>query len=126
MDAVLDVGFNLATRNRVLHHLCPLFPLPKLGAQYTLALTRLHVAFETASVTSPLFRKLIESSDKTNRLLACQLAFDLVEGCTQDFLRVVSTSLLLSEEYVLVCRILSGSDSVRLKLDFNVITRSTR
>jgi 26S proteasome regulatory subunit N2 len=118
MDAVLDVGFNLATRNRVLHHLCPLFPLPKPGAQYTLALTRLHVALETPSVTTPLFQKLIDSGDKTNRLLACQLAFDLVEGSTQDFLRVVSTSLPSSEDYTPLRQILSGSDSIRLKLDF--------
>ncbi|KAG9126952.1 proteasome regulatory particle base subunit, partial [Ceratobasidium sp. 392] len=118
MEAVLDVGFNLATRNRVLHHLCPLFPLPKPGAQYTLALTRLHVALETPSVTTPLFQKLIESDDKTNRLLASQLAFDLVEGCTQDFLRLVSNSLPSSENYNVVRQILSGSDSIRLKLDF--------
>lgn len=118
MDAVLDVGFNLATRNRVLHHLCPLFPLPKPGAQYTLALTRLHVALETPAVTTPLFQKLIGSGDKTNRLLAYQLAFDLVEGSTQDFLRIVFNSLPSSEDYDVVRQILSGADSIRLKLDF--------
>ncbi|KAF8760836.1 26S proteasome regulatory complex, non-ATPase subcomplex, Rpn2 Psmd1 subunit [Rhizoctonia solani] len=118
MDAVLDVGFNLATRNRVLHHLCPLFPLPKPGANYTIALTRLHVALATPSVTNPLFQKLIESGDKTNRLLACQLAFDLVEGSTQDFLRIVSNSLPSGENYELIRQILSGADSIRLKLDF--------
>ncbi|CUA76623.1 26S proteasome regulatory subunit rpn2 [Schizosaccharomyces pombe 972h-] [Rhizoctonia solani] len=118
MDAVLDVGFNLATRNRVLHHLCPLFPLPKPGANYTIALTRLHVALATPAVTIPLFQKLIDSGDKTNRLLACQLAFDLVEGSTQDFLRIVSNSLPSIETYDLIRQILSGSDSIRLKLDF--------
>ncbi|CAE6469908.1 unnamed protein product [Rhizoctonia solani] len=118
MEAVLDVGFNLATRNRVLHHLCPLFPLPKPGANYTIALTRLHVALATPSVTNPLFQKLIESGDKTNRLLACQLAFDLVEGSTQDFLRIVSNSLPSTENYDLIRQILSGADSIRLKLDF--------
>ncbi|KAF8708026.1 26S proteasome regulatory complex, non-ATPase subcomplex, Rpn2 Psmd1 subunit, partial [Rhizoctonia solani] len=118
MDAVLDVGFNLATRNRVLHHLCPLFPLPKPGANYTIALTRLHVALATPSVTNPLFQKLIESGDKTNRLLACQLAFDLVEGSTQDFLRIVSNSLPSGENYEPIRQILSGADSIRLKLDF--------
>ncbi|QRV75716.1 26S proteasome regulatory complex, subunit Rpn2/Psmd1 [Ceratobasidium sp. AG-Ba] len=118
MDAVLDVGSNLATRNRVLHHLCPLFPLPKPGSQYTLALTRLHVALETPAVTTPLFQKLIESAEKTNRLLACQLAFDLVEGCTQDFLRLVSNSLPSTENYAIIRQILSGADSIRLKLDF--------
>ncbi|CAE7203319.1 unnamed protein product [Rhizoctonia solani] len=118
MDAVLDVGFNLATRNRVLHHLCPLFPLPKPGANYTIALTRLHVALATPSVTIPLFQKLIESGDKTNRLLACQLAFDLVEGSTQDFLRIVSNSLSSTENYDIIRQILSGADSIRLKLDF--------
>ncbi|CAE6456206.1 unnamed protein product [Rhizoctonia solani] len=118
MDAVLDVGFNLATRNRVLHHLCPLFPLPKPGANYTIALIRLHVALATPSVTNPLFQKLIESGDKTNRLLACQLAFDLVEGSTQDFLRIVSNSLPSTENYDIIRQILSGADSIRLKLDF--------
>ncbi|CCO34500.1 26S proteasome regulatory subunit rpn2 [Rhizoctonia solani AG-1 IB] len=118
MDAVLDVGFNLATRNRVLHHLCPLFPLPKPGANYTIALTRLHVALATPSVTTPLFQKLIEAGDKNNRLLACQLAFDLVEGSTQDFLRIVSNSLPSTENYELIRQILSGADSIRLKLDF--------
>ncbi|KAG8696227.1 proteasome regulatory particle base subunit [Ceratobasidium sp. 395] len=118
MDAVLDVGFNLATRNRVLHHLCPLFPLPKPGAQYTLALTRLHVSLETPTVTTPLFEKLVETDDKTHRLLAYQLAFDLVEGCTQDFLRLVSTSLPSDEKYDVIRQILSGSPSIKLKLDF--------
>ncbi|CAE6441981.1 unnamed protein product [Rhizoctonia solani] len=118
MDAVLDVGFNLATRNRVLHHLCPLFPLPKPGANYTIALTRLHVALATPVVTIPLFQKLIETGDKTNRLLACQLAFDLVEGSTQDYLRIVSNSLPSTENYDLIRQILSGADSIRLKLDF--------
>ncbi|CAE6513659.1 unnamed protein product [Rhizoctonia solani] len=118
MDAVLDVGFNLATRNRVLHHLCPLFPLPKPGANYTIALTRLHVALATPVVTNPLFKQLIESGDKTNRLLACQLAFDLVEGSTQDFLRIVSNSLPSTDDYEVIRQILSGADSIRLKLDF--------
>ncbi|KAG8710207.1 proteasome regulatory particle base subunit [Ceratobasidium sp. 423] len=118
MDAVLDVGFNLATRNRVLNHLCPLFPLPKPGANYTIALTRLHVALATPIVTTPLFKQLIDSGDKTNRLLACQLAFDLVEGSTQDFLKIVSNSLPSTEDYELIRQILSGADSIRLKLDF--------
>ena len=92
MDAVLDTGFSLTYRNEILRYLLPLFPpLANGGARspHVHALTRLLVTLGAPELTVPLVQSLVPKE----KLLAYQLAFDLVEGGAQDFLENVRTGL---------------------------------
>ena len=91
MEAVLDTGFSLSYRDRVLRFLFPLFPRPTTGdgSPHLHSLTRLLVTLSNAMLTVPLISSLVP----TEKLLAYQLAFDLAEGGAQDFLESVRQEL---------------------------------
>ncbi|KAF8331501.1 26S proteasome regulatory complex, non-ATPase subcomplex, Rpn2/Psmd1 subunit [Cantharellus anzutake] len=92
MEAVLDTGFTLAFRDKVLHHILPLFPPLAPKARHIHTLTRIHVALSSPPLTIPLLSGLVEeglNGDKDQLAVAYQIAFDLVEGATQDFLEAV-------------------------------------
>lgn len=96
MEAVVDSGFSLSYRDQVLRFLFPLFPHPASadGAPHVQAITRLLVALGDPSLTLPLMEALVAK----NKLLAYQLAFDLVEGGSQDFLETIRTGLPQGDE----------------------------
>ncbi|THG99905.1 hypothetical protein EW026_g2545 [Hermanssonia centrifuga] len=121
MDAVLDTGFSLSYRNEVLRFLLPLFPSPTSSdrSPHVHALTRLLVTLGAPELTVPLLVSLVPNE----KLLAYQLAFDLVEGGAQDFLESIRTQLPEGDDdtkpiYDQVREILAGQESVKLYLEF--------
>ena len=76
MDAVLETNFSLSYRNEVLNFLLPLFPPLEPKAPHVHAVTRLLVTLSDANLTVPMLAALVPK----HKLLAYQLAFDLVEG----------------------------------------------
>ena len=94
MDAVTDTGFSLSYRDQVLKFLFPLFPPPEVKSPHIHALTRLLVTLSSPSLTVPLLASLVP----TQKLLAYQFAFDLVEGGSQDFLDGIRNELPEGEE----------------------------
>jgi 26S proteasome regulatory subunit N2 len=91
MDAVLDTGFSLSYRNEVLKFLLPLFPLPssKDRSPNVHSLTRLLVSLGSPELAVPFITSFVPG----DKLLAYQLAFDLVEGGAQDFLETIRNEL---------------------------------
>jgi 26S proteasome regulatory subunit N2 len=89
MEAVTDTGFSLSYRDQVLKFLFPLFPPPEPRSPHIHALTRLLVTLSSPSITVPLLTSLVPSQ----KLLAYQFAFDLVEGGSQDFLEGIRNEL---------------------------------
>lgn len=89
MDAVLDTNLSLSYRTRVLKFLLPLFPALESRSPHVHAVTRLLVTLSDAALTVPLVAALVPKE----QLLAYQLAFDLVEGGSQDFLEAVRNDL---------------------------------
>ncbi|KAF7784675.1 hypothetical protein Agabi119p4_840 [Agaricus bisporus var. burnettii] len=121
MEAALDTGSSLSYRDHVLRFLFPLFPQLTVGegSAHVHALTRLLVALSDVSLTVPLLSSLVEKEE----LLAYQLAFDLVEGGSQDYLESIRTELpegdlKTKEVYDKLRAILSGKESVKLYLEF--------
>jgi 26S proteasome regulatory subunit N2 len=96
MEAALDTGFSLSYRDHVLRFLFPLFPhlTTGEGSEHVYALRRLLVTLSDVSLTVPLLSSLVEKE----KLLAYQLAFDLVEGGSQDFLESIRTELPEGDE----------------------------
>lgn len=121
MEGVLDTGFPLAYRDQVLRFLFPLFPLPKIGdtSPHVHAVTRLLVALSDPEITIPFLLDLVD----TQFLLAYQIAFDLVEGGSQEFLEDLRYSLPPGDEKTSpildkLRQILTGKESVKLYLEF--------
>ncbi|KAG8899523.1 proteasome regulatory particle base subunit [Tulasnella sp. 403] len=127
IDAVLDSGFKLAFRNKVLNHVVPLFPPPEVQSPHIYSITRLHVTLASPSLTIALLTSLVASASEEQigkQLLAYQIAFDLVEGGTQDYIEAVRTGLpegstpAEEQAYTKLRKILSGEETIRLFLDF--------
>lgn len=94
MEAVVDTHFSLSYRSHVLNFLFPLFPPLEARSPHIHAVTRLLVTLSDASLTVPLLVSLVPRE----KLLAYQLAFDLVEGGAQDFLEAIRTDLPKGDE----------------------------
>ncbi|KIL70943.1 hypothetical protein M378DRAFT_183492 [Amanita muscaria Koide BX008] len=121
MEAVVDAGFSLSYRDQVLEFLFPLFPPPKARehAPHIYALTRLLITLSKPSITVPFLASLVPSE----KLLAYQLAFDLAEGGSQDFLESIRSQLPEGDEktkeiYDKLRSILTGQESIKLYLEF--------
>lgn len=96
MDAVLDTGFSLSYRDEILRYVLDLLPPPSIGdrSPHVHAMTRLLVTLGSPDLTVPRLTKLVPKE----KLLAYQLAFDLVEGGAQDFLESIRTALPEGDE----------------------------
>ncbi|KAF6766119.1 armadillo-type protein [Ephemerocybe angulata] len=121
MEGVLDTGFPLSYRDQVLRFIFPLFPTPTVGdaSPHVHALTRLLVTLSDPEITIPFLTSLVANQ----QLLAYQIAFDLVEGGSQDYLENLRTSLPEGDEetketYDKLRQILTGKESVKLYLEF--------
>ncbi|KAI0067808.1 26S proteasome regulatory complex non-ATPase subcomplex Rpn2/Psmd1 subunit [Artomyces pyxidatus] len=121
MEAVLDNNFSLSYRDQVLNSLFPLFPSPTADSKspHIHSLTRLLVTLSSPALTVPLLVSLVPGE----KLLAYQLAFDLVEGGAQDFLEAVRTKLPEGDQdakpiFDMIRKILGGHESVKLYLEF--------
>ncbi|KAH9175458.1 26S proteasome regulatory complex non-ATPase subcomplex Rpn2/Psmd1 subunit [Lactarius sanguifluus] len=121
MEAVLDNHFPLSYRDQVLNFLYPLFPSPTIDSKspYIHSLTRLLVTLSNPTLTVSLLVSLVPQE----KLVAYQLAFDLVEGGAQDFLETVRNDLPVGDEDVkpifdTLRKILGGRESVKLYLEF--------
>lgn len=89
MEAALDTGFSLSYRDQVLRFLFPLFPQSSTDGSHVHTLTRLLITLGDSGLTIPLFKSMVPS----NKLMAYQLAFDLVEGGARDYLDSVRSDL---------------------------------
>ena len=91
MEAVIDTGFSLSYRDQVLKFLLPLFPAlaSDTSSPNVHSLTRLLVTLNQSELTVTLLKSLVPD----NKLLALQLAFDFVEGGSQDFLEAIRNDL---------------------------------
>jgi 26S proteasome regulatory subunit N2 len=100
MEAALETGFSLSFRDQVLQFLYPLFPplTADTKSPHVHALTRLLVTLSSASLTLPLLKSLVPGE----KLLAYQVAFDLVEGGGQDFLESIRNDLPEGEEVSMI------------------------
>ena len=58
IDAVLDSGFKLAYRNKVLNHVIPLFP-PTLQSPHIHSLTHLHITLANPSLSISFLSSLV-------------------------------------------------------------------
>ncbi|KAF9535345.1 armadillo-type protein [Crepidotus variabilis] len=121
MEGILDTGFSLSYRDEVLRFFLPLFPKPTAGegAAHLHSLTRLLVTLSDPSLTIPLITSLVAS----DTLLAYQLAFDLVEGGSQDFLETLRTDLPAGDDstkpvYDKIRIILTGKESTKFYREF--------
>ncbi|KAI0004235.1 26S proteasome regulatory complex non-ATPase subcomplex Rpn2/Psmd1 subunit [Russula compacta] len=121
MEAVLDNHFPLSYRDQVLNFLYPLFPSPTLDSKspYIHSLTRLLVTLSNPALTVSLLVSLVPEE----KLVAYQLAFDLVEGGAQDFLEAIRNDLPVGDEvstpiFETLRKILGGRESVKLYLEF--------
>jgi len=87
----MDSGSSLSYRDHVLRSLFPLFPQLTIGqgSEHIHAITRLLVTLSDVLLTVPLLSSLVEKE----KLLAYQLAFDLVEGGSQDYLESIRSEL---------------------------------
>jgi 26S proteasome regulatory subunit N2 len=96
MEAVLDNHFPLSYRDQVLNFLYPLFPSPKIDSKspYIHSLTRLLVTLSNPTLTASLLVSLVPQE----KLVAYQLAFDLVDGGAQDFLETIRNDLPVGNE----------------------------
>jgi 26S proteasome regulatory subunit N2 len=96
MEAVLDNHFPLSYRDQVLNFLYPLFPTPTVDSKspYIHSLTRLLVTLSNPALTGSLLVSLVPEE----KLVAYQLAFDLVEGGAQDFLETIRNDLPVGDE----------------------------
>lgn len=96
MEAVLDNHFPLSYRDQVLNFLYPLFPSPTIVSKspYIHSLTRLLVTLSNPTLTISLLVSLVPQE----KLVAYQLAFDLVEGGAQDFLETIRNDLPVGDE----------------------------
>jgi 26S proteasome regulatory subunit N2 len=99
MEAALDNHFPLSYRDQVLNFLYPLFPSPTLDSKspYIHSLTRLLVTLSNPALTVSLLLSLVPRE----KLIAYQLAFDLVEGGAQDFLETIRNDLPVGDEVCL-------------------------
>ncbi|KAF8293629.1 26S proteasome regulatory complex non-ATPase subcomplex Rpn2 Psmd1 subunit [Clavulina sp. PMI_390] len=121
MEAVLDTGFTLSFRDRVLHHILPLFPPPTPYASHIHSLTRIHVTLALPSLTIPFLTGLVENTKPEHRAIAYQIAFDLVGGGTQEYLEAVQSGLPEASKgpsFERLRSILSGEPSIHLYSDF--------
>jgi len=100
MEAVLDNHFPLSYRDQVLNFLYPLFPSPTMDSKspYVHSLTRLLVTLSNPALTVSLLESLVPK----DKLVAYQLAFDLVEGGAQDFLETIRNDLPMGDEVRLI------------------------
>jgi 26S proteasome regulatory subunit N2 len=100
MEAVLDNHFPLSYRDQVLNFLYPLFPSPTMDSKspYIHSLTRLLVTLSNPALTVSLLESLVPK----DKLVAYQLAFDLVEGGAQDFLETIRNDLPMGDEVRLI------------------------
>ncbi|KAI6031668.1 26S proteasome regulatory complex non-ATPase subcomplex Rpn2 Psmd1 subunit [Pisolithus microcarpus] len=120
MEIVLDTGFSLSYRDRILNFLSPLFPPPsQSNSTHMLALVRLHVTLNNPSITVSLLSSLVPKE----KLIAYQFAFDLVEGGARDFLEGVRKDLPQGKDetkeiFEKLRNILGGEETVKLYLEF--------
>ena len=118
-------------RTQVLHHILPLFPSLTPYAPHIHSLTRIHVTLSLPSLTVPFLSSLVErglSGERDQLAIAYQVAFDLVEGGTQEYLDAVRSGLpeqtaeaLSSSEgdaFERLRSILDGEPSILLYGDF--------
>ena len=94
MDSVIDMNFSLSYRVEVLNFLLPLFPPLEAKASHVYAVTRILVTLSNPSLAIPMLTNLVPNE----KLLAYQLAFDLVEGGGQDFLVAIRAGLPEGDE----------------------------
>ncbi|KZO96227.1 putative RPN2-26S proteasome regulatory subunit [Calocera viscosa TUFC12733] len=109
-------------REKVLRYLLGLFP--SLPTPDYFSTTRILLLLNDAALASSFLKDLSESKLEEKQLVALQMAFDLVDSGTQEFLDLVKSQIPgPSEEgahdaFAKLRRILTGEESVALYLEF--------
>ncbi|KAJ3350230.1 proteasome regulatory particle base subunit [Allomyces javanicus] len=119
LQYVLDCSMNLVQyrgfRNQVLRLLVQLYS--ELKEPDYLSMGHCLVALEDPLSCADLLNKLAQGSPK-HKLLGLQLAFDLEEAATQQFLQQVSANVAESADADKIKKILSGQLTIQLQLEF--------
>ncbi|SAM01373.1 hypothetical protein [Absidia glauca] len=118
---VLEVSMTLVQqlefRNQVLQLLVELYQ--NLQEPDYISISQCLVHLNDSPAAAKLLKELIE---KNEELMAYQIAFDLEEIATQDFLSKVASNLPVQEDvndpFKKIASILSGEESIRLYLEF--------
>ncbi|KAI8047861.1 armadillo-type protein [Syncephalis plumigaleata] len=123
LDVCMTLVQNLEFRNAVLHLLVQTFNEQAEPDYISISQCLLHLN-DSDACASMLHTLTCQSED--DYLIACQIAFDMVESATQQYLRSVSTALTASQSkdsdehatrFEHLANILSGSVSIRLYLE---------
>lgn len=124
INYVLDSSINLVNvrefRNKVLRSLVPL--ITGLEEPDYFAISKIIVQLNDSSLAIKLFNDLLaHSEDEDKRLVAYQVAFDLVASASQELLEKVHSEFeknTESEEYAKITKILSGIPTCDYNLTF--------
>lgn len=124
INYVLDSSINLVNvrefRNKVLKSLVPL--ITSLKEPDYFAISKILVQLNDSNLAVDLFNNLlVDPSNEDKRLIAYQVAFDLVASASQELLEKVHSQFEKytgSEEYAKVARILSGIPTCDYNLTF--------
>ncbi|CCU98339.1 unnamed protein product [Malassezia sympodialis ATCC 42132] len=122
LEMVMSVIADPEARRDVLNLLVRLFQ--SLDEPDYFSTAQCYVYLNEPQLTADLLRSLLQRADKEERtrLIAYQVAFDLVDGATQEFLRYVQADLSKGEQldsaFETTARILSGKETIRLYREF--------
>lgn len=124
INYVLDCSINLVNvrefRNKVLRSLVPL--ITSLKEPDYFAVSKIIVQLNDSSIAIDLFNDLLkDASNEDKRLIAYQVAFDLVASASQELLENVHSQFEKqtgSEEYAKLTKILSGIPTCDYNLTF--------
>ncbi|TIB87766.1 26S proteasome regulatory complex, non-ATPase subcomplex, Rpn2/Psmd1 subunit [Wallemia mellicola] len=120
MEATSDVIVSLEQRQVIFKLLVKLFSSNILSSPDYFSITQCHLLLNDGKLAGELLDNLIKSNKKENTLIAYQIAFDLVDTASQDFLSHVTNVVKEGEgeTYDKLKEILSGTLSIRLNLEF--------
>ncbi|TIB63266.1 hypothetical protein E3P77_03573 [Wallemia ichthyophaga] len=120
MEATSDVVVSLEQRQFVFKLLVKLFNSSILPSPDYFSITQCHLLLNDGKLAGELLDQLIQSGVNDKLLIAYQIAFDLVDTASQDFLSHVTAvvSEREGETYDKLKEILSGTLSIRLNLEF--------
>lgn len=121
LDSSVNVVGNREFRNQVLNALVPI--ILSLSTPDYFAISKIIVQLNDNQLAAKIFKDLLKTQDDAQRLVAYQVAFDLVASASQELLEKVADELGPEEEttspaYSKLLRILSGVPTCDYNITF--------